>query len=190
MATIDGDTGTNLSGIGYRRIRRFRCRHLQGPELHRVGIGQGFRVYSDVSPFSDQGVVPTKVSDRPMIEMAHQSVWPMESLGQTSGSEPQPLLVCQYCGFVRDDESWQCERPAAWVAMATYRKKSILRLRDVPFVHTYCPNCLPRIQANKLNLRNLATTAPAHKSIRTPLRVRIDRGWLTFIKGMVERKRR
>jgi len=114
----------------------------------------------------------------------------MELLGHVSGSEPHPLLVCQYCGFVRDDEPWQRDRPAAWIAMKAYRNRSAVRLRDVPFVHTYCPNCLPRIQANKLGLRDLATTAAAHKSIRTPWRAWIDRGWITFIKGMVERKKR
>jgi hypothetical protein len=125
-----------------------------------------------------------------MIEMAHQHHWPMELLRQASDAEPQPLLECQYCGIVRDDESRERERPAIWIAMAAYRKKSAVQLRDVPFVHTYCPNCLTRIQATQIGLQNLASTAPAHTSIRTPLRVWTDRGWLIFIKGLVERKRR
>ena len=125
-----------------------------------------------------------------MIAMAHQHHWPMELLGQVSGLEPQPLLVCQYCGFVRDDESRERERPAVWVAMATYRKKSAVRLRDVPFVHSYCPTCLPRIQGTHVAHQDHATPAPSHTSIRMPLPVWIDGGWLTFIKGMIERKKR
>lgn len=190
MGTGDGKTGTNLPGIGHRCIRRFFCRHLQGPELHRDGIGSGFQEYSEVSTFSDQGDVSTKPLDQTMIEMTHQHHWPMELLEQASGGEPQPLLVCQYCGFVRDDEPREHNRTAAWIAMAAYRRKRAVQLRDVPFVHTYCPTCLPRIQGTQLALHGLETTAPVYTSIRTRLRTWIDRGWRTLTNGLVERKRR
>lgn len=71
--------------------------------------------------------------------------------------------------------------------MGTYRKKSAVELRDVPFVHTYCPNCVPRVQANNIALRDPATTS---HSIRATWRVEFDRGWITFIKMMVEWTRR
>ena len=120
-----------------------------------------------------------------MSETTHQHHGPMEWFGQASAAEPQPLLVCQYCGFVRDDASGDREQPATWMAMGAYRKKTAVQLRDLPFVHTYCPSCASRIQANTIVLRNPATTSD---SLRTPMRVRIDRGWLTFIKSMVERR--
>jgi hypothetical protein len=125
-----------------------------------------------------------------MIAMAHQQHWPMEWLEQASAEEPQPLLVCQYCGVVRDDEAREREQTAAWMTMATYRRKYAVRLRDVPFVHTYCPTCLPRIRGTHVGRQDRATSGPVPTSIGTTLRVWIDRGWLTFIKGLVERKRR
>ncbi|MDH4245745.1 MAG: hypothetical protein OEV38_18540 [Nitrospira sp.] len=122
--------------------------------------------------------------------MAHQQHWPMEWLEQASAEEPQPLLVCQYCGVVRDDTAREREQTAAWMTMAAYRRKHAVQLRDVPFVHTYCPTCLPRIQGTRVGHKDHANSAPAQTSIRSPLRVWIDRGWLAFLKGMIERKGR
>jgi hypothetical protein len=80
---------------------------LQGSELHRVGIGNGNEVqeYSTVSPFSEQSDDSTEPLNYTMKETTHQRDWPVEWFGQASAAEPRPLLVCQYCGFVRDDES-------------------------------------------------------------------------------------
>lgn len=123
-----------------------------------------------------------------MIAMAHQRHWPMAWLEQASAEEPQALLVCQYCGVVRDDKAREHEQRAAWMTMAAYRRKHDVQLRDVPFVHTSCPTCLPRIQGTRVGLQGLATAAPEHASIRTSLRVWIDGGWLAFLKGMIARK--
>ncbi|MBK9307402.1 MAG: hypothetical protein IPM58_10030 [Nitrospira sp.] len=122
--------------------------------------------------------------------MAYQPHGPMEWLDQASAGEPHPLLVCQYCGVVRDDAASEREQTAAWMTMAAYRRKHAVQLRDVPFVHTYCPTCLPRIQGTDLGHQGHATSVPVHVSIRTPLRVWSDRGWLAFIKGLIERKGR
>lgn len=162
---------------------------MQSAELHGIRIGTRVRGYSEISTCSGKGEgnVSTKPVDHAMIAMAHQHHWPMTWLEQASTEEPPPLLVCQYCGIVRDDEAREREQTAMWVTMAAYRSKYAAQLRGVPFVPTYCPTCLPRMQGTHPGHKERVTSVPAHTSIKTSLGVWSDRGWLAFLKGLIER---
>ena len=80
-----------------------------------------------------------------MIEMTHRGVCPMNPPEYAPESGTVPLLVCQYCGFVRDEQSRQRDQIPVWIPMKAYRENNKVRLSEIPFVHIYCPDCSRRL---------------------------------------------
>lgn len=124
-----------------------------------------------------------------MIGMAYLSVWPMNPSGQAPDSGPLPLLVCQYCGFVRADESRQRDQLPVWLPMKAFREKNEVRLRDIPFVHVYCPDCSQRLEQKSRSTLTTAYRGAINTSIGTLMRERIEQGLTTLLQTIFNRKR-
>lgn len=58
---------------------------------------------------------------------------------------PKLLPVCCICGLVRDETGFSTD-PQPWVTQRTYRETHAVNPADVPLTHTYCPECLAKIQ--------------------------------------------
>ncbi len=125
-----------------------------------------------------------------MIGMTHRWVWPMNPLEYTPESGPAPLFVCQYCGFVRDDESRQRDQLPVWMPMKAYRENNKVRLSDIPFVHIYCPDCSRRLEPKHRNALNRAHRSAMNTAIGTLTRERIEQGLRTFLKTIFYNTRR
>lgn len=62
-------------------------------------------------------------------------------------SNAPPLLpVCCACGLIRDETESPADL-ARWVTQRTYRKTHGVKLADVLFTHTYCPECFLKARA-------------------------------------------
>ena len=59
---------------------------------------------------------------------------------------PALLPVCCICGLVRD-ETAPFRDNVHWVTRRTYRETHGVNPADIPLTHTYCPECLTKVQA-------------------------------------------
>jgi len=125
-----------------------------------------------------------------MIEMAYLNGWPMNPSIHIPDSEPSPLLVCQYCGFVRDDESRQRDQLPVWIPMKAYRENREVRLSNVPFVHIYCPGCSQRLRQKNSRTLNTAHRGAMNTSIGTLTLEWIEQGLTTLLKTIFNDARR
>ena len=125
-----------------------------------------------------------------MIRMAHRGVWPMNSPEYTPESGTVPLFVCQYCGFVRDDEARQRDQVPVWRPMKAYRENNKVRLSEIPFVHIYCPDCSRRLGPKHRHALNVAHRGAVNTAMRTFTRERIEQGLQTLLKTIFGNTRR
>jgi len=58
---------------------------------------------------------------------------------------PRLLAVCSLCGLIRD-ETGSPPALARWVTQRAYRKTHHVNPNDFPLTHTYCPECLMKVQ--------------------------------------------
>lgn len=125
-----------------------------------------------------------------MIAMPSLRVWPMNPSAHRPDSGPAPLFVCQYCGFVRDDESRPQDQRPVWISMKAYRENNKVRLSDLPFVHIYCPDCSQRLEPNHRQALDRTHRGTVTTAIGAVMRERIEHGLWTFLKTIFDNTRR
>ena len=125
-----------------------------------------------------------------MIGTPSLRVWPMNSSAHIPDSGPAPLFVCEYCGFVRDDESRSRDQRPVWISMKAYRENNKVRLSDIPFVHIYCPDCSQRLEPKHRHALNRAHRGTVTTAIGALTRERIEQGLRTFLKTIFDHTRR
>ncbi|TKB94345.1 MAG: hypothetical protein E8D41_03920 [Nitrospira sp.] len=65
--------------------------------------------------------------------------------GRDTFIPPTLLPICCACGLIRDDTRFSPGREL-WITQRTYRKTHGINPADLALSHTYCPNCLTKVE--------------------------------------------
>lgn len=70
---------------------------------------------------------------------------------------PTLLPVCCICGLIRDDTRLSPDREL-WVTQRTYHKTHGVNPAELALTHSYCPNCLTKVQdSTQQDFRDIGT---------------------------------